>query len=204
MTDPQPLSARDALKRLLEGNRRFAAGTPKVTSVTPERRAELVDDGQHPFATVLGCVDSRAPLEMLFDVGVGEILTVRTAGQALTGSALGSVEFGPKALGTELVAVVGHTMCGAVGAAIAPDRPDGALGDLVTEIVDRLGDTDRADYARVVKVNLAATVTTLRGLETMVLPDGRPPVVVGLLDDLRSGRVAVIDDGGLGFDAAAD
>ena len=197
MTDHEPVAAADALHRLLEGNRRFVTGSPRVALVTPERRAELVDDGQHPFATVLGCVDSRAPLEDVFDVTVGDILTIRTAGQALDGAALGSVEFGPVALGTELVAVVGHTQCGAVGAAIAPERPGGALGELVGEITDRLSDDERADYDRAVKANLAATVGRLRALESMVLPDGRPPVVVGLLDDLTTGEVSVLDDGGL-------
>ncbi len=197
MTGHEPVSAADALHRLLDGNRRFVNGSPRVAPVTPERRAELVDDGQHPFATVLGCVDSRAPLEDVFDVTVGDILTIRTAGQALEGAALGSVEFGPVALGTELVAVVGHTQCGAVGAAIAPERPGGALGDLVGEISARLTDDERADYALAVHANLAATVARLRALESMVLPDGRPPVVVGLLDDLATGEVSVVDDGGL-------
>ncbi len=204
MTDHEPVSAADALRRLLEGNRRFVTGSPQVALVTPERRAELVDDGQHPFATVLGCVDSRAPLEDVFDVTVGDILTVRTAGQALEGAALGSVEFGPVALGTELVAVVGHTQCGAVGAAIAPERPTGALGDLVAEITDRLTDDERADYSRAVEANLGATVARLRALDSMVLPDGRRPVVVGLLDDLVTGAVHVIDDGGIGRAGAVD
>lgn len=198
MSHHEPVPAADALQRLLEGNRRFVAGTPQVAQVTPERRAELVDDGQHPFATVIGCVDSRAPLEDVFDVTVGDILTIRTAGQALGGAALGSVEFGPVALGTELVAVVGHTQCGAVGAAIAPEQPGGALGELVAEITDRLTDDERADYARAVEANLSATVARLRALDSMVLPDGRRPVVVGLLDDLTTGAVSVIDDGGLG------
>lgn len=198
MSHHEPIPAADALQRLLEGNRRFVAGTPQVAQVTPERRAELVDDGQHPFATVIGCVDSRAPLEDVFDVTVGDILTIRTAGQALGGAALGSVEFGPVALGTELVAVVGHTQCGAVGAAIAPEQPGGALGELVAEITDRLTDDERADYARAVEANLSATVARLRALDSMVLPDGRRPVVVGLLDDLTTGAVSVIDDGGLG------
>lgn len=196
MSRHEPIAATDALRMLLEGNHRFATGTPNEPTVTPERRAELVE-GQHPFATVLGCVDSRAPLEAVFDVSVGDLLTIRTAGQALAGSTLGSVEFGPRALGTELVAVVGHTRCGAVGAAIAPDTPDGALGELVDEIAGRLTDAERADYDRAVEANLLATVRRLRALESMVLPDGRKPVVVGLLDDLATGVVSVVDDGGL-------
>lgn len=191
------VSAADALERLLAGNRRFVEGKPRIAPVTPERRAELVEDGQRPFATVIGCVDSRAPLETVFDVTVGDLLTVRTAGQALAGAALGSVEFGPVELGTELVAVVGHTYCGAVGAAIGPDVPGGPLGELVDEIVARLEATDRDDYEAAVKANLAATVARLRESDSMVLPDGRRPVVVGLLDHLATGKVSVEDAGGL-------
>ena len=199
MPVPDPVSPTDALYRLLDGNRRFTSGKPTIALVTPERRAELVHEGQYPFATVIGCVDSRAPLEDVFDVTVGDLLTIRTAGQALDGSALGSVEFGPVVLGTRLVAVVGHTECGAVGAAIGPDHPGGALGDLVAEIADRLTDDERGDYELAVRANLAATVARLRALESMVLPDGTPPVVVGLLDDIATGVVTVIDDGGLGI-----
>lgn len=197
MSQPEPVSAVDALGRMLEGNRRFVAGTTNVAPVTHQRRRELIEHGQHPFATVLGCVDSRAPLEAVFDVTVGDLLTVRTAGQSLEGGALGSVEFGPVALGTELVAVVGHTVCGAVAAAMAPEHPGGALGALVAELSDRLDDAGHADYALAVNENVAAAVARLRALDSMVLPDGRQPVVVGLVNDLSTGAVEVLDDGGL-------
>lgn len=200
MIHHRPVPPDEALERLLLGNRRFAAGNPTIAPVTSERRAELVENGQHPYATVLGCVDSRAPLEVVFDVTVGDILTVRTAGQALSGSALGSVEFGPVALGTELVTVVGHSHCGAVAAAIGPEEPGGALGALVDEVTDRLTGIERHDHQLAVEANLAATVDELRRLDSMVLPDGRRPVIVGLLDDLASGLVSVTDDGGLGID----
>lgn len=195
MSIPEPISAADAFTRLIEGNRRFASGTPMAPPLTPDHRMGLLD-GQRPFATVLGCVDSRAPLEGVFDVRVGELLTVRSAGQALAGATLGSVEFGPRALGTELVAVVGHTFCGAVGAALADERPEGPLGDLIGEITGRLP-TDHPDYDQAVAANVAAAVGQLRALPTMVLPDGRRPTVVGLVDDLATGRVRIIDAGGL-------
>lgn len=196
MTDHAPVSADDALVRLIAGNRRFASGTPKPPAVSPARRAELMS-GQYPFATVLGCVDSRAPIELLFDVGVGDLLTVRSAGQALSGSTTGNVEFGVRALGTELVAVVGHTMCGAVGAALDPDRPDGPLGELIAEVAARVPGATRDDYETAVLTNLAAGVTALRALESLRLPDGRRPVVVGLLYHLDTGEISVEDDGGL-------
>lgn len=196
MTDHLPMSADDAFARLLQGNRRFASGTPKPPAVSAARRADLTS-GQYPFATVLGCVDSRAPIELLFDVGVGDLLTVRSAGQALSGSTTGNVEFGVRALGTELVAVVGHTSCGAVGAALSPERPDGPLGELIAEVAARLPGATIDDYETAVLTNLAASVAALRALESLRLPDGRRPVVVGLLYHLDTGEISVEDNGGL-------
>ncbi|MBS1848967.1 MAG: carbonic anhydrase [Actinobacteria bacterium] len=196
MTDSTAVSASDALARLIEGNARFAHGMPSDPVVTAERRAAL-SECQHPFATVLGCVDSRVPVELVFDQSVGDLLTVRSAGQALAGSTAGNVEFGVRALGTELVAVLAHTSCGAVAAARDTDRPDGPLGDLVAEIARRLDHHDADDYPTAVRRNLAASVAELRGFGTMTLPDGRRPIVVGLLYDLSSGRVEVVDDAGL-------
>jgi len=102
MSDIAPIAPDVALATLLEGARRFAQGTTHAPVVTPERRAELLES-QHPIATVLGCVDSRVPPELIFDQGVGDLLTVRTAGQSLAGVALGSIEFGVRALGVPLV-----------------------------------------------------------------------------------------------------
>lgn len=189
------VSATDAYVRLLEGNRRFASGTPEHSVVVQDQRTSLVD-GQRPFVTVIACVDSRVPLEALFDATVGDLLTIRTAGQALVGAALGSIEFGPRVLGTELVAVVGHTHCGAVGAAQSGDELSGPLGEMVSEIVGRLDGFD-GDRLEAERANVAAAVATLRSIHTMVLPDGRPPVIVGLLDDIATGSVIVVDDGGL-------
>ncbi len=190
------VSASAALARLLEGNHRFATQHPSDPTVTADRRRALTA-GQHPFATVLGCVDSRAPIELIFDASVGDLLTVRSAGQTLAGAPRGNVEFGVRVLGTELVAVVGHTFCGAVDAALEPERPDGPLGEVVDEVAGRLAGADPSDAPAAVRTNLTASVEAVRTLDTMRLPDGRRPVVVGLLYDLGSGEARVVDDGGL-------
>lgn len=111
-----PMSAHAALKNLMEGNARFAAGKPICRPVI-ERVRELAS-GQSPFATVLGCADSRVPVETLFDHEPGDIFVVRLAGNFMSDAALASIEYAVAVLKSPLVMVLGHTSCGAVKAAI--------------------------------------------------------------------------------------
>ena len=147
---------------------------------------------------VLGCVDSRVPPELVLGQGVGDLLTVRTAGQSLSGVALGSIEFGTNALGVPLVVVLGHTNCGAVLAAIGDGQEDitGHLGELIGEVAGRLVELVGDDPVRATGGNLAATVQALRDLGTLQY-EGDPAHVVGLLYDLAPGLVSVTDDAGL-------
>jgi carbonic anhydrase len=159
------------------------------------RRAELVK-AQEPVAVILGCIDSRVPPEVIFDQRVGSLLTIRTAGQALSGVAAGSIEFGTNVLAVPLVVVLGHSQCGAVGAAVEPGQRSGHLGDVVAAVAERLDDALRLDPAQAVAENLAATVRALRGLGTLEY-EGDPAHVVGALYDIRSAAVTVTDDAGL-------
>ena len=119
---------REALERLRAGNARFAQGR-----LNPSPRSRLQALGaQRPFAAVLGCADSRCPVEAIFDQGFGELFVVRVAGNVADASQVGSLEFAVQALGVRLILVLGHQSCGAVQAAL--QRPDGltpALGRLV-------------------------------------------------------------------------
>lgn len=196
MTESQIVPADTALATLLDGNQRFADGRAGAPVVSAERRAELLT-GQHPIATVISCVDSRVPPEHVFDQQPGDLLTIRTAGQALEGVALGSVEFGVRALGIPLVVVLGHTGCGAVAAALDPNRPDGHLGTLVEEVANRLDPSLAGDPVAASRANVAATVDALRGLDTLALPDGGAPTVVGMLYDMSTGLVGLDDAGDL-------
>ncbi|WP_310470433.1 MULTISPECIES: carbonic anhydrase [unclassified Corynebacterium] len=103
-------------KGLLEGNRRFAEGAPEHPNQSVSRRAEL-SLKQEPRAAVLTCGDSRVPVELLFDVGLGDTFVVRTAGEVVDTAVLASLEFAVANLGVELVVVLGHASCGAVEAA---------------------------------------------------------------------------------------
>ena len=188
--------AETALRELLAGNARFVGGTPDPHIVSEATRTALLD-GQEPVAVLLGCVDSRVPPEVVLDQGVGDLLTVRTAGQSLAGVALGSIEFGVRVLGIPLVVVLGHTGCGAVLAALSDDHADGHLGELTGEVADRLAQVLGADPVRATGANLDATVEVLRSLGTLATPQGDDAYVVGLLYDMATGHVEVTDDAGL-------
>ncbi|GAB4306769.1 MAG: carbonic anhydrase [Promethearchaeota archaeon] len=105
------VTAGDALSRLVEGNARFASG--QTSWKDPAAKLPTLVAGQHPFATVLCCSDSRVPPEVVFDQGLGDLFVVRTAGHVVDDAALGSVECGALHCGTPLVLVLGHTRCGA-------------------------------------------------------------------------------------------
>lgn len=185
--------AADTLRRLVEGNRRFAAGTPLARG--PFDQALV--NGQHPVAVVLGCVDARVPPEIVLDQGVDDLLTVRTAGQSLSGVAMGSLDFGVRVLDVPLLVVLGHTGCGAVLAAISGDHITGYLGELVSEIAGRLVDVvGDDDPIKATGGNLQATVDALRDYG-LAGRDGDPVHVVGVLYDLGTGTVSVADDDGL-------
>ncbi|MFJ6126476.1 carbonic anhydrase [Streptomyces griseoviridis] len=114
---PRPPSPRAALDELLAGNHRYASGRPLHPHEGGGRRRLLAAE-QHPFAVVVGCVDSRVPPELVFDQGLGDLLCIRTAGQVLDEAVLASVQYGVEVLRVPLVLVLGHERCGAVAATL--------------------------------------------------------------------------------------
>src|ERR1017187_7070583 len=111
------VSAEQALQLLLEGNQRFVAGKPEHPNQTRARRGEL-GNGQHTFAAVLACSDSRTPPEIIFDRGLGDIFTARVAGNSADQLVIESLDYSVKHLGVRVVMVLGHRRCGAVTAAV--------------------------------------------------------------------------------------
>ena len=133
------ISALEALDRLREGNHRFVSGVRSVESLMSQlRRGELVE-GQEPFAVILGCSDSRVPVEMIFDQGLGDLFVIRVAGNIVASSQVGSVEFAAARFGTRLVVVLGHTRCGAIQATLDElQRPSDTQSRNLRSIVDRI------------------------------------------------------------------
>lgn len=185
------------IERLLEGNRRYAAGQPSAADASPARRRDLVGS-QAPMAAVLCCSDSRVPPEMIFDCGLGELFVVRVAGNVIDPVVLDSLEYAVDHLGVPLVMVLGHNGCGAVTAACArPKNPTpGHLDDLLcllepaVEAADRLGrPATRVDDAVVANVSMAVQKLGQRwGARTME----QGLRVVGALYDLESGIVTLL------------
>lgn len=127
------VTAEQALQFLKDGNARFVAGRLQSKDLGADRRA-LLSKGQHPFAVVLACADSRVVPELLFDQGLGDIFVLRVAGNVSDPFVLGSIEYAVEHFHVPLVVVLGHQKCGAVAAALSSAKPDGNLGKLVAQI----------------------------------------------------------------------
>ncbi|MDH3592124.1 MAG: carbonic anhydrase [Planctomycetota bacterium] len=194
------VTASEALQRLREGNHRYVHDLSRSMLSTAARRRELLA-GQHPFAIVLGCSDSRVPVETVFDQGLGDLFVVRVAGNVVSQSAVGSVEFAAGRFGTKLVVVMGHSMCGAIqstldGLTASTDdmSPDlASIVDRIRPVVEPLLATDlRADrkalVAEAVRRNVRASASHLR---QVLAHDGL--VVVGAEYSLETGAVDFFD-----------
>jgi len=181
-----------ALERLRDGNRRFMTGDTHEGFTVQEREASA--ERQRPWAIVVGCSDSRVPVEAVFDAGVGELFIVRSAGHVLSETGLASVRFAAEKLGTRLVVVLGHEDCGAVGAALSGDAP-GWLAPIIDHIdVSHAegrtapADADDAALATAVDAHVCDTVAELREwLDACGMDE--PPTVVGAAYKLMSGEV---------------
>ena len=136
-TGTRPATPAQALKELSAGNHRWRTFRQQHPHETRAVRHALVS-GQNPFAVVLGCVDSRVPPELVFDQGLGDLLTVRSAGEVLDEAVLGSVAYGVLELGIPLVLVLGHQSCGAVKAAVVADETGEELPAHIQYLADQI------------------------------------------------------------------
>ena len=195
------LSAQAALERLRAGNQRFVTGNQQLPAATDETRRNELTEGQAPFAIVLGCADSRVPVEIVFDQGLGDIFTVRVAGNIATAAEMGSIEYAAAHVGSRLIVVLGHSGCGAVAATLAEiDKPSEDLSPNIGAIVNQIAptisklpaqDTQDATMNQAMRANVVATVERLRTgsaiLAKLIEDDGL--LVVGGAYDLATGKV---------------
>ena len=197
MTDRAASTPAEALRLLVEGNARFASDKRRTGRIDPQRRTEL-EGSQAPFATVLGCSDSRVPFEHVFDAGIGDVFAIRNAGQIVDDVVLGSIEFAVVALGTPLVVVLRHTRCGAVAAARSGEPVPAphlqALVDAIAPSVERVRTTD-ADLPQeaIGAAHLEATLRAVlerSGAVSDAIAEGRL-AVVGATYDLATGEVTI-------------
>ena len=143
------ISAEQAWQLLKEGNERFAADRSEHKDIGQKRRLELVK-GQQPIAVVLACADSRIAPELIFNQGLGDIFVLRVAGNIADPFVLGSAEYAIEHLHTPLLVVLGHEKCGAVAAALDPEKPGGNLGKVINDVYTgkQLPDRDRSRPVR--------------------------------------------------------
>ncbi|MFE9560405.1 carbonic anhydrase [Streptomyces sp. NPDC006487] len=151
----RPQTPEEALRRLAAGNRRWAAYRQQHPHESRSVRLQVARE-QHPFAIVLGCVDSRVPPELVFDQGLGDLLTVRAAGEVLDEAVLGSIAYGVLELEVPLVLVLAHQSCGAVGAAVHADETGAELPAHIQYLAEQIRPS--IDHGRHGEARVAATI----------------------------------------------
>ena len=203
------ISGVEAFERLRAGNERYVRGEWELPNRLQEAQRTAFVNWQEPFAVVLGCSDSRVPVEIIFDQGLGDLFVIRVAGNIVAPSHIGSVEFAAAQFGTRLVVVLGHTNCGAVKATLDElQRPTDVQSPGLRSIVDRirpsveplLADTQRYVphelMRQAVHANVRSSVAQLRHgsaiLEHLIQEDGL--LVVGAEYALETGVVTFLDD----------
>ena len=133
------ISAEEALKRLRKGNKRFVSDSSIFNKISHKSRHHSLTEDQDPFAIILGCSDSRAPSEIIFDQGLGDLFVIRVAGNIVAPSQIGSIEFAVEKFGTRLVVVMGHSRCGAILATLEGlGQPLEGQSRSLRSIVDRI------------------------------------------------------------------
>jgi carbonic anhydrase len=191
-------TAEEALARLQEGNARFVSGRARFPTVQTEVLAELAK-GQRPYATILGCSDSRVPPELVFDAAFGELFIIRVAGNVLGPSIFGTLQYAGAHLHTPLFVVLGHEGCGAVEAAIAEKfhgaRHRSRIALLLRNIVPALDNLDpalppAALLSAAVEANVRWTIRELLASPEAKAPSAQGDVkLMGAVYDLVTGRV---------------
>jgi carbonic anhydrase len=197
---PNAIPPADALKRLMEGNARYAANAPNERDFSSGRAARV--QGQYPIASILSCSDSRVAPELAFDQGPGDLFVMRIAGNVVTPNLLASIEYGAQFLGVPLIIVLGHTGCGAVDAAIKVLKTKavlpGHLPELITAIkpavivAEKTRTGNLADNA--VTENVRRQVARLKSSPPIVqkLYAGKKIDIVGGVYDLATGKIAIV------------
>ena len=152
--------ALNALERLKEGNNLYVNSEINVGDVSPAKRADTYKNGQHPYAVVISCADSRVIPEAIFSCGIGDLFVIRVAGNVVGNFELGSVEYAVEHLGVRLVVVLGHTGCGAVNAALHQNH--GLVKHITDEIQRAIGGETDAERASVLNVKQSVAKITER------------------------------------------
>jgi len=204
LIDRDKMTPREALDILIEGNQRFINNYQSDKDF--QSLVQITKDKQHPFASILSCSDSRAPTELLFDQALGDVFSVRLAGNIASDKAIGSLEFSSKYLGSKLIVVMGHTSCGAVKAA-CDDFKDGHIGEIINLIkpsirhektiaVSERNSKNPAFVEKVNELNVRHQIETIIRQSDIVdeMIENKQIAIVGAIYDLANGKVRFLED----------
>lgn len=203
-----PVPPQEAFKRLKDGNKRFVDNVRSINAfATQNAREHLASTTQRPFAIILCCSDSRAPAEIIFDQGIGDLFVVRVAGNIVAPSLIGSIEFAASTFGSQLVVVMGHTACGAVAASVdavkkGSHAPTENIQDIIQRIIPQIEGIVRENAPHdktmhdATRANINMSVSQLKhgskALESMVL-QGKLKII-GAEYNLASGKVEFFEE----------
>ena len=205
LIDRDKMTPREAMEILVEGNQRFLNNYQSDKDF--QSLVHITKEKQHPFAAILSCSDSRAPTELLFDQALGDVFSVRLAGNIASDKAIGSLEFSSKYLGSKLIVVMGHSSCGAVKAA-CDDFKDGHIGEIINLIKPSIRheksvtdpakrNSGNADFVEKINVlNVRHQIDTIIRQSDIVddMLESNKIGIVGAIYDLATGRVNFLED----------
>ena len=180
------IPAEEAFRRLKEGNRRYSDSGPYCGDVSPARRIVTADEGQHPYAAIVTCSDSRVIPEVIFSAGIGELFVIRSAGNTVDGCTLGSIEYAVGHMGVNLVVVMGHIQCGAIAEALNGFH-EGHSIEIINDI--RCGIGDKYDVQEATARNVRYSVRKIEE-DIDYSSDAK---VIGAIYDIRTGKVDFLD-----------
>lgn len=183
------VSATEAIQKLKEGNARYLDASSNPGDISKLIRKKTCEEGQSPYAIVVTCSDSRVIPESIFSAGIGELFVIRVAGNVIDNHQLGSIEYAADHLGTNLVVVLGHTHCGAVGAAIGGGA-EGFIKSITDEILSAIG--DEKDELKASCLNVERSVSAIR--DGLKLSDASSLKACGAMYHIDSGKVEFLND----------
>jgi len=191
----EKIKPEEAKRLLVEGNIRFFSGKALYPRQNDDRRKEIAN-GQHPFAVILGCSDSRTGPEILFDQGLGDLFVAREAGNVLDDHSTGSIEYAVEHLHVSLIVVLGHQHCGAIAAARDTAVAEGHIKSIVASIQPAVNTTRGQDAEATCRANIMNNVVALQTSEPLLkhLVDSGDVVVVGAYYNLDSGIVTFLEE----------
>lgn len=180
------VSAEEAIKRLKDGNMKYVATDEFKTDISSAVLEHFAKNGQEPYAIIVGCSDSRVIPERIFHAAMGDLFTIRVAGNVIDDHQLGSIEYAAGHLGTNLIVVLGHTKCGAVTAAINHD-PSGFIKYITDEIKQAIGD-EQDDY-RAAVLNVRQSVRIIESSLEIQKDEEKGLKVIGAIYKIEDGTV---------------